>query len=160
MTQRTRALPPFALLASVVLAASLMGATAGFAAPTSAATSGGTTSSTSSTLNSVESSLFVWINRDRVARGLRPLRLDLRLADLAGDRAANMARSNVLSHQAAGGDFGPLLSSLLGVPSYSWGEDIGYSSYPYGSSAASSLYYMWKHSSTHWKLMMPWPRPT
>jgi uncharacterized protein YkwD len=128
--------------------------TAGFATPTSAATSGATTSSTSTALNSVENSILTWLNRDRVARGLRPLRLDLRLAGLADDRAANLARANTLSHTAAGGNFGPLLYSLLGVTSWSWGEDIGWTGYPYGSSAASSLYSMWKHSSTHWQLMM------
>jgi uncharacterized protein YkwD len=154
MTLRIRALPPFALLVSVALAAGLVVTTAGFAAPTSAANSGATTSSTSTALNSVESSILTSLNRDRAARGLRPLRLDLRLADLAGTRAARMASKNTLSHTAAGGDFGPLLYSLLGVPSWSWGEDIGWTGYPYGSQAASSLYSMWRQSSTHWALMM------
>ena len=153
MTRRFRALPPFALLVSVALVAGLAVTTAGFAAPTSAAASGATTTSTTA-LNSVESSILTWINRDRAARGLRPLRLDLRLSSLADTRAARMASKNTLSHTAAGGDFGPLLYSLLGVPSWSWGEDIGWTGYPYGSQAASSLYSMWKQSATHWALMM------
>ena len=39
---------------------------------------------------------------ERVDRGLRPLRADSRLWDLAGDRAARMASTGIMSHTVAG----------------------------------------------------------
>jgi uncharacterized protein YkwD len=105
-----------------------------------------------STATSMQSSILTWLNRDRVARGLRPYRLDSRLAAVASDRAATMASTNILSHSVAG-SLGSVLSSR-GIQWWSEGEDIAWTTYPWGSSAASSLYSLWKGSSPHWALMM------
>ena len=154
MSHYQRTTSPLALLVSLALAGLLAIAGAGFAAPALAATSGATASSTSASApSSFESTLFGWINRDRVARGLRPLRMDGRLNDLAGSRAANLAAANMLSHQVAGGNIGTTLSAW-GMQWYRWGEAIGMTSYPYTTTAAGYLYGMWKHSAEHWALLM------
>ncbi len=154
MSHYQRTTSPLALLVSLALAGLLAIAGAGFAAPALAATSGATASSTSASApSSFENTLFGWINRDRVARGLRPLRMDGRLNDLAGSRAANLAAANVLSHQVAGGNIGTTLSAW-GMQWYRWGEAIGMTSYPYTTTAAGYLYGMWKHSAEHWALLM------
>ena len=128
MSHYQRTTSPLALLVSLALAGLLAIAGAGFAAPALAATSGATASSTSASApSSFENTLFGWINRDRVARGLRPLRMDGRLNDLAGSRAANLAAANMLSHQVAGGNIGTTLSAW-GMQWYRWGEAIGMTS--------------------------------
>jgi uncharacterized protein YkwD len=114
--------------------------------------SSSTSTPTSPTARTVEGYLISWINRDRQARGLRPLRLWTALRDVATTRAETLAALGKLSHTAAGS-----LSSQLtyaGAQYYSWGEDLGWSSYPWGYEVAKSLYSMWKRSSTHWSLLM------
>lgn len=114
--------------------------------------SGSTSTPTSPTARTVEGYLITWTNRDRVARGLRPLRYWGALRSVATTRAETLASLGTLSHTAAGN-----LSSQLtnaGVQYYSWGEDLGWSSYPWGYDVAKSLYSMWKHSSSHWALLM------
>lgn len=125
-------------------------------APTVVQASGSTSSSTnppsSPTSATVSTYLMTWLNRDRAARGLRPLRSWTTLRDIATSRAGTLASLGVLSHTAPGS-----LSTQLsnaGVRSYAWGEDIGYSSYSWGYDVAKSLYRMWKNSSGHWALMM------
>jgi uncharacterized protein YkwD len=102
--------------------------------------------------NTVETYIRTWLNRDRSARGLRPMRVDLTLRAVATTRAGTLASLGLLSHSAPGN-----LSSQLnatGIRWYGWGEDIGWSSYSWGYAVASSLYSMWKHSPEHWTLMM------
>lgn len=104
------------------------------------------------TAETMEASLLTWINRDRAARGLRPLYRHGKLIDLAGDRAAVLASKGVLSHTAAGS-----LSSQLGARGIQWwsyGENLARTSVTWGSSAASSVYALWKASPTHWANMM------
>ena len=98
------------------------------------------------------SDILSWMNRDRVAAGLRAYRSDSRLSALAITRSARMAASHTLSHQAAGGDPGVALTSA-NIQWYVWGEIIGESSYPWGSQAASNLYKMWKGSAYHHAIM-------
>jgi uncharacterized protein YkwD len=100
----------------------------------------------------VEGYLRTWLNADRAARGLRPLRLDARLQDVARARAGALADEGLLSHTAAGNLTSQLASR--GVQWYAWGEDLGWSGYSWGYNAARSLYLMWKHSPAHWALMM------
>lgn len=128
----------------VALAAILLAtvATIGTPAPASA-----------STETSMEHSLRTWINRDRADRGLRPLRLDLRLVALAGERASWMAAHGKLTHDSVDGTICDALTARS-IRWYSCGEDVGYTSYPWGSKAAASLYSMWKHSPAHWALLM------
>ena len=105
---------------------------------------------TSSTMGT---SLYGWINQDRAARGLRPLRVDSRLQALATDRATSMASLNTLSHAAAGGNLATALTNR-GIQWYTYGEAIGVTTYPWGTEAATNIYAMWKGSPTHWSLLM------
>jgi uncharacterized protein YkwD len=106
-----------------------------------------------STETSMESSLQAWINRDRVDLGLQPLRLDVRLDTLAGERASWLAAHGVLSHESVDGTVCDALTTRA-ISWYLCGEDIGYTTYPLGSQAAASLYSMWKDSPSHWALLM------
>jgi uncharacterized protein YkwD len=99
----------------------------------------------------LEAQLVGWVNRDRTARGLRPLRVDLRVADLAGDRATIMARRGILSHTVAG-NIGSQLNGRR-IQWYRYGEVIAYAS-GWGTSTASAIFNMWKRSSGHWSLLM------
>lgn len=134
--RRLRVAVPVTL--SAVLVAGLLAITA---APVAAGTA-----------DSMEASILSWINADRQARGLRPLYRDARLADLAADRAATLAGKRTLSHSAAG-DLGSQLKSRS-IQWYRYGEDLGVTSYAWGSKAAAHLYRLWKGSSAHWKLLM------
>lgn len=109
-------------------------------------------STTSPTATSIERSLLTWLNRDRVALGLRPLRADTPVARLAGERAARLAGIGILSHQYAGGDLGSALSGR-GVEWYRYGENIGTSTATWGLQAASMIYALWRASPEHWTAM-------
>lgn len=128
----------------VALAAILLATVATFGAPAPAS---------ASTETSMERSLRTWINRDRVDRGLRPLRLDVRLVRLAGERASWMAANGRLSHDSVGGSACDALTARS-IRWYSCGEDVGSTTSPWGSKAAASLYSMWKNSASHWALLM------
>ncbi len=97
------------------------------------------------------SSILTWMNRERAARGLVPLRSDYRLAGLAKDRAGYMASVGVLMHSAGGGT-GDLAER--GIQWYGTGENVGMTTAPWGTTAASSLYGMWRDSAVHNGLMM------
>jgi uncharacterized protein YkwD len=111
-----------------------------------------TTTPTSPTAGTVEGYLIAWTNRDRVARGLRPLQLWGSLRSVATTRAGTLASLGTLSHTAAGNLSAQLTSA--GAQYYTWGEDLGWSSYPWGLDVAKSLYSMWRNSSSHWALLM------
>ncbi len=112
----------------------------------------GTTTPSAPAQATVEGYLRTWLNADRVARGLRPLRLDARLTDVARERAGTLADMGLLSHTAAGDLTSQLASE--GVQWYGWGEDLAWSGFTWGYDAAKSLYNLWKHSPAHWALMM------
>lgn len=102
------------------------------------------------TAETMEASLLSWINADRVARGLVPLRRHPGLVKLAGDRAATMASTGELKHASC-------LSCTLtarGIQWYMNGEVIAYTSWPWGSEAAKSMYEGWKRSSVHFGMLM------
>lgn len=105
-----------------------------------------------SSSDSMTAMVLSWLNRDRTARGLVPLRSWTPLRTLATDRAARMASLNRLSHDAAGGNVGAALTSR-GLQWYGSGEIIGASTYPWGSQAASNIYNLWKGSSAHRSIM-------
>ncbi len=92
------------------------------------------------------------LNRDRRARGLVPLRRWSALSSLATDRAANMATVNTLSHDAAGGSLGSVLTARH-IQWYSFGEDIATANASWGTSGAAYIYSLWKHSAPHAALM-------
>lgn len=108
---------------------------------------------TSPTSSSIAATMYGWINQDRAALGLRPLQGDFQLHLLANDRAANMAKVNVLTHSAAGGNVGTALTGR-GIQWYGYGEDIGYSSYPWGVEAARHIYDLFRASPPHWTILM------
>ena len=106
----------------------------------------------STTVSSQEHRILDQINAERAARGLRPLRADIRVWDLAGDRATRMASTGVMSHTIAGS----LGSSLTarGIRRWSYGEDIGYSTAARGIASTNELFSLWRASPDHWALMM------
>lgn len=128
----------------VALAAILLATVATFGAPGPAS---------ASTETSMERSLWTLVNRDRIDRGLRPLRLDVRLIQLAGERASWMAATGRLSHDSVDGTVCDALTARS-IRWYSCGEDVGSTTSPWGSKAAASLYSMWKRSPAHWALLM------
>jgi uncharacterized protein YkwD len=150
-----RARPLYRHALSGLLLAALMASTTvgpGAVSGSGATPSVSTSTPTSPTAATVTSYLIAWTNRDRAARGLRPLRTWGALRSVATTRAETLASLGTLSHSAAG-DLGSQLSSA-GVQYYLWGEDLGWSSYPWGYDVAKSIYGMWKGSSGHWALLM------
>lgn len=102
------------------------------------------------TAENMEAQLFSLINNARVNRGLVPLRGWYRLTDMAGDRAAWMAKTGSMSHPSCLG----CMFTDYGVQWYSVGEVLAWTSYPWGSQAAQSIFNGWKGSSWHWSMLM------
>jgi len=92
------------------------------------------------------------MNQDRASRGLRPYRAWSSLTGLALDRAQRMADTQTLSHDVAGGDPGAALTAR-GIPWLGFGETIGMTTYPWGTSAALNIYGLWRTSPSHASIM-------
>lgn len=137
------------IILTVLLAVIVAAPASASSEPAPTATATVTTASTASTM---ASELLSWINRDRVAAGLRRVYPWPAMASLATQRAGRMAYYRTLSHTVAGGDPGVALTSR-GLPWYSYGEIIGESGYAWGSAAAANLYAMWKASPYHHAIM-------
>ena len=105
-----------------------------------------------STETTMESSLRAWINHDRSIRGLRPLRADLRIEGLAGERASWMAAKGLLSHNSVDGSACTAMSKRS-IYWYRCGEDIGWAT-GWGTKTAKYIYTLWRHSPAHWSLLM------
>lgn len=106
----------------------------------------------STTATTTEALLRSWINRDRAAAGLVPLRADHDLAVIAGRRATRMADTNTLSHTVAGS-----LRSQLAARDVQWfayAEDIGYSTAGWAKRSAAAIYRMWLDSPPHRAVIM------
>lgn len=102
------------------------------------------------TAETMETNLLSWVNAERAKRGLVALRLHSGLVTYSGDRAAKLASTGVLSHPSC-------LScdlSSRNIQNYSNGEDIAYTTWPWGDQAAQSIYNGWKGSTGHWALLM------
>jgi len=138
---RRRSPRPLALLMALGIA---LTSVAGQPASSSAATT--------NTAAAVATEFYTWLNRDRVAKGLVPLRVWAPLATMATTRATRMAASGVMSHDAAGGNLGTALTRA-GLPWLGYGEIIGESSYAYGTPSGGNLYGMWKASAPHHAIM-------
>jgi uncharacterized protein YkwD len=106
-----------------------------------------------STEASMESSLLYWMNRDRTARGLAPLRIDTRLVGLSGERAGWMAASGLLTHNSVDGSACNAMTTRS-IYWYRCGEDIGFTTATWGTASAKFIYNLWRHSPAHWALMM------
>jgi uncharacterized protein YkwD len=128
-----------AVLSAALLAGLLLSA---LAAPVSASTSA----------TEAESMILGWMNRDRSAAGLVPLRKYHDLAVIAGRRATRMADHNTLSH-SVGGNM-PNQLDAFDVRWYAYGENIAYSTRTWTVEAAKHIYALWKSSAPHRKLMM------
>lgn len=148
-TLRRRAVTVLLACLLTLLVAAPAGATV---APRLAAAGTGVGLATTSTADAMAADIVSWLNRDRAAAGLRPLRAWTLLTALANQRSANMGAASTLSHQAAGGDPGAALTNS-GIAWYSYGEVIGETSYPWGTQAAANLYSMWKGSAVHHAIM-------
>lgn len=104
------------------------------------------------TVESLNAMVVGWLNRDRAAMGLVPVRPWTALTQLAGERAANLASSGVLAHAAAGPNVGTQLTAR-NLQWYGFGEIIGMSGWPWGSEAAANIYNLWKGSPSHHEIM-------
>jgi uncharacterized protein YkwD len=113
-----------------------------FAAPVSAATSAST----------AEAMIIGWVNTERAAAGLTPLRGDSDLAYIAGVRASRMASSNTMSH-TVGGNLANQLA-YLHVQWYRYGETIAWSTADWTVDAARAIYRTWMNSAPHRALLM------
>ena len=93
--------------------------------------------------------MLALVNAARAERGIAPLRLRASLVDLAGDRAAKMARTGVLKHP----DCLPCIFDNRGITYSNYGETIAWT-YPWGPEAARKLFRIWKNSPPHWSILM------
>ena len=103
-----------------------------------------------STATYMENLIVKWVNHARARRGIGPLHTTPKLLRLAGDRAATLARTANLAHPSC-------LSCVYRSYDISFSrcaETIGMTTYPWGWDAARSIYRAWKHSSTHWSILM------
>jgi uncharacterized protein YkwD len=90
------------------------------------------------------------VNNARANRGIPALKVGTKLTDLAGDRAATLAKTEKLVHPSC-------LSCTFQSYSISFdtcAEVIAYTTYPWGYDAARSIFLTWKHSPGHWSLLM------
>ena len=138
--ERSRLVRPSLVLAAFIaaLAAMTVGPVA-HPAPVSAGTAA-----------NMESRILGWINDARDNRGLRPLRVTDKLRNLAGDRAAQLARSGDLEHPGC-------LSCLFNGRNIEWdhcGEVIAMTTWDWGHDAARSIFEAWRGSPPHWDLLM------
>lgn len=101
------------------------------------------------TAESIEAEVLSLVNAARAARGIPALQLRASLVDLAGDRAARMARTGVLKHPKCL----PCKLDRRGISYTTYGETIAWS-YPWGIEAARKLFRIWKNSPPHWTLLM------
>ncbi len=101
----------------------------------------------------VATALLRLTNHDRVARGLRPLRRDGRLALIARDRAVRLSNASTFSHAAAGGSLSVPLARA-GVQWYAWAEDLAATWGGLQSATAAAIYSLWRNSPAHWALLM------
>ncbi len=140
MAHRRRTVPLAALALLVVIGF-------GFATPAV-----GRAADSASVTAATRSLLVSWLNRDRAAAGLRPLRLDTPSNQIAFERAGNIAGSGTFSHAAAGPDLLQMFAAR-GAQAYQVGETLGWSN-ARGTAAAAMIYELWHGSPEHWRLLM------
>lgn len=104
------------------------------------------------TASDLESTLMALVNASRADAGLKALRTDTDLVAIAGLRATRMRDANTMTHTIAGSLTAQLASS--GVPWYRYGENIGYTTQPWGSRAAESIHAGWMASPPHRALLL------
>ena len=110
--------------------------------------------STDAAVASAEAAGLTYANSARTSRGLRVLRLDTRLQQIAHDRAVTMASEDVLSHDQADGTnvFDQLTAA--GITRYRAGEIIAYNSVSTYTSSAKGAISQWLGSSPHRAILL------
>jgi uncharacterized protein YkwD len=91
-----------------------------------------------------------WVNAERTARGLPPVRRVSRLDRSAAWQACDMARYGYFNHSRPGG---PLLGDRIKATGYklkSARENLAYSRQQKSSSAAT----IWRNSPPHWEAVL------
>ena len=140
-TEHPRPFRPSLVLAALFAALALM--TVGPAAHPAPVSAG--------TAANMEQKILGWINNARENRHLRPLRFTDKLRNLAGDRAAELARTGDLEHPDC-------LSCMFNSRDIVWdhcGEVIAMNSgYDWGHESARAVFLSWRNSKPHWDLLM------
>ncbi len=111
------------------------------------------TAAASTTTASVATELLRLTNADRAAIGLRPLRHDARLAEIARVRATTLTTAASFSHSAAGGSLVPALAAA-DVQWYMAGEDLAWMPGGLTGATAALIFREWKESPAHFELLM------
>ena len=105
-------------------------------------------------ISAAEKSVLTLTNRRRLAAGLVSLRWDSRLADLAGDRAAYMARTGNFSHtQSNGTDVFDMIQAA-NITWYGAGEIIAWNTAASLDYSAAFAVQGWMGSPTHKAIVM------
>ena len=118
------------------------------------ATSAADSAPSGAQISAAEMSVLTLTNRRRAAAGLVSLRWDSRLADLAGDRAAYMARTGNFSHtQSNGTDVFDLIQAA-GITWYGAGEIIAWNSAAALDYSAAFAVQGWMGSPSHKAIVM------
>jgi hypothetical protein len=92
---------------------------------------------------SAEQTLLQLANRERVARGLPPLRWSASLAEAARDHALRMAQQNTLSHQLSGEPGMAERASRAGVRFSALAENVAY------GPSSEVIHQQWMNSAPH-----------
>ncbi len=109
---------------------------------------------TGAQISAAEQSVLKLTNRRRASAGLVALRWDKRLAELAGDRAAYMARTGRFSHTQSGGtDVFDMIASA-GIKWYGAGEIIAWNTSAALDYSAAFAVQGWMGSPSHRSIVM------
>ena len=140
MRSPARRLSPLALVFLLVIG--LAPATAAAGTPTDAQ------------ISAAEQSVLTLTNRRRASAGLVALRWDSRLAELAGDRAAYMARTGQFSHTQSGGTDVFDMIAGAGIKWYGAGEIIAWNTAAALDYSAAFAVKGWMGSPSHKAIVM------
>jgi uncharacterized protein YkwD len=135
-------------LAPITIALIILGSTvpAALAADTSAPSA--------TAVSSAEREALTLTNKRRTAAGLRTLRLDTRIAELARDRAQYMARTGSFSHTQSGGTSVFDLIADQNIAWYGAGEIIAWNTAASLDYSASFAVQGWMNSPSHKAILM------
>ncbi|HWH24309.1 MAG TPA: CAP domain-containing protein [Candidatus Limnocylindria bacterium] len=101
--------------------------------------------------SSGEAYLLRLVNKARTGQGLRPLRWDKRLADVAQARSNDMAANSYFAHLTSG-----KLASMVDAEGIKWwrlGENLARNTYSSVTTSAEVAMRGWRNSSGHWALL-------
>ncbi len=112
------------------------------------------TATTEATPSAAESAALTYANKERTARGLVPLRLDLRVQAIAHGRAETMATEDALSHDQADGNNVFDLLSAEAVKWYGAGEIIAWNNTSELTPSAAGAVSQWMNSSGHRAILL------